>query len=77
MHGDSFRDRFGRSLDRSEIQFSIGFQPVFYSCHRTEAAQILGIRASTFIGRTFILYYLLSSGDLRFKILIREAVQEG
>jgi hypothetical protein len=30
-----------------------------------------------FIGRTFILYYWLSSGDLQFKILIREAVQEG
>jgi hypothetical protein len=25
----------------------------------------------------FILYYWLSSGDLQFKILIREAVQEG
>jgi hypothetical protein len=30
-----------------------------------------------FITLTFILYYWLSSGDLQFKILIREAVQEG
>lgn len=29
------------------------------------------------VGPAFILYYWLSSGDLQFKMLIREAVQEG
>jgi hypothetical protein len=39
VHGDSFRDGSGRSLDSPEGQCSIGFQPVFF-CTIERAFQV-------------------------------------
>jgi hypothetical protein len=41
VHGDSFRDGYGRSLDSPKGQWSIGFQPVFCSRHQTAFFQHL------------------------------------
>ena len=58
----------GSTVLRGCVQDQNRLKPILNSWHPARR---------DFISRTFILYYWLSSGDLQFKILIREAVQEG